>query len=74
MNDASSARAIVRLDGLRVLVVDDEPDPRRMLLKVLEGVEAHVTVAGTSSGTICLIDRMPHPVAFTGSASPTASE
>ncbi len=37
----------VRLDGLRVVVVDDEADARRMLVKVLEGVGASVTAAGS---------------------------
>ena len=38
----------VRLDGLRLLVVDDEADARRMLTKVLEGVGALVTVVGSA--------------------------
>ena len=33
---------VVRLDGLRVLVVDDEPDARRLLSKVLEEAGADV--------------------------------
>jgi signal transduction histidine kinase/ActR/RegA family two-component response regulator len=37
--------APVRLDGLRVLVVDDEADARRLIAKVLEDVGATVTVA-----------------------------
>jgi len=39
----------VRLDGLRVLVVDDEADARRVLVKVLEGVGAIVTAAGSAA-------------------------
>jgi hypothetical protein len=38
---------LVRLDGLRVLVVDDEDDARRVLILVLEQVGAIVTAAGT---------------------------
>jgi CheY-like chemotaxis protein/anti-sigma regulatory factor (Ser/Thr protein kinase) len=38
----------VRLDGLRVLVVDDEPDARRMLAKVLESVGARVVMADSA--------------------------
>jgi signal transduction histidine kinase/ActR/RegA family two-component response regulator len=37
----------VRLDGLRVLVVDDEADARRVLVLVLEQVGAVVTAAGS---------------------------
>ena len=39
----------VRLDRLRVLVVDDEDDARRMLTKVLEDVGARVTVAASAA-------------------------
>ena len=38
---------LVRLDGLRVLVVDDEADARRVLVMVLEQVGAIVTAAGS---------------------------
>jgi CheY-like chemotaxis protein len=38
---------LVRLDGLRVLVVDDEADARRLLVLVLEQVGAIVTAAGS---------------------------
>jgi signal transduction histidine kinase/ActR/RegA family two-component response regulator len=38
---------LVRLDGLRVLVVDDEADARRILVLVLEQVGAIVTAAGS---------------------------
>jgi len=38
---------LVRLDGLRVLVVDDEADSRRVLVMVLERVGAIVTAASS---------------------------
>lgn len=38
---------LVRLDGLRVLVVDDEADARRILVMVLEQVGAIVIAAGS---------------------------
>jgi CheY-like chemotaxis protein len=39
--------AAVRLDGLRLLVVDDEPDARRLVGKVLQGAGATVTAVAT---------------------------
>jgi signal transduction histidine kinase/ActR/RegA family two-component response regulator len=41
------SRPLVRLDGLRVLVVDDEADARRVLALVLERVGAIVTATGS---------------------------
>ncbi len=40
---------LVRLDGLRVLVVDDEADARRVLVMVLEQAGAIVTAAAASA-------------------------
>ncbi|MEX2270515.1 MAG: ATP-binding protein, partial [Vicinamibacterales bacterium] len=40
-------RPLVRLDGLHVLVVDDEADARRVLVMVLERVGAVVATAGS---------------------------
>lgn len=37
------------LTGLRVLVVDDEPDTRELLRKVLEGCGSEVTTAGSAA-------------------------
>jgi len=49
---ATPAPPLVRLDGLRVLVVDDEADARRLLIKVLEGVGAIVTAAASAREAI----------------------
>jgi signal transduction histidine kinase/CheY-like chemotaxis protein len=46
-NAAPAVQPPVRLDGLRVLVVDDEADARRMLTLILEGVGAQVTTAAS---------------------------
>ena len=47
---------LVRLDGLRVLVVDDEADSRQVLVMVLERVGAIVTAA---SGVLEAIEALP---------------
>lgn len=51
----SSHPAAVRLDGVRVLVVDDERDARLMLAKVLEGTGAKVTVTSSAEAALDLI-------------------
>jgi signal transduction histidine kinase len=43
----TASRPLVRLDGLRVLVVDNEADARRVLVLVLEQVGAVVTATGS---------------------------
>jgi len=45
---APIASPLVRLDGLRLMVVDDEVDSKRMLIKVLEGAGAVVTAVGSA--------------------------
>jgi CheY-like chemotaxis protein len=44
---ATARRPLVHLEGLRVLVVDDEADSRGILVLVLEQVGAIVTAAGS---------------------------
>jgi signal transduction histidine kinase/ActR/RegA family two-component response regulator len=51
----------VRLDGLRVLVVDDEADARRVLSKVLDEAGADVTSAGSvKEALLALTAKDPH--------------
>ncbi|MEO8053737.1 MAG: response regulator [Acidobacteriota bacterium] len=45
------------LDGLRVLVVDDEPDSRDMVATVLEIVGAEALVAGTAAEGLAILVR-----------------
>lgn len=42
----------LRLEGLHLLVVDDEADARQMLVKVLEGVGARVITAASAAEAI----------------------
>jgi hypothetical protein len=51
-------RPPVRLDGLQVLVVDDEPDARRVLALVLERVGA---VVATADSARAAIEALPSP-------------
>jgi signal transduction histidine kinase/ActR/RegA family two-component response regulator len=45
-----------RLDGIRVLVVDDEPDTREIMAHFLEGCGATVTLAGTAGDAIGILE------------------
>ena len=62
LHDAAAPRfAAVRLDGLRVLVVDDEADARRLLDKVLGQAGAVVTVAGSVAEALAALETaVPH--------------
>jgi CheY-like chemotaxis protein len=53
-------RSPIRLDGLRVLVVDDEADARRVLVMTLENVGAVVTEASSAETALELL-RMGRP-------------
>ena len=48
-----------RLDGIRVLVVDDEADARDLLAVILGGAGADVDVAESAASALDLIDRQP---------------
>lgn len=48
-----------RLDGLRVLVVDDQPDARRLMTKVLDGVGAIVTTANNGAEALEVLAKTP---------------
>jgi PAS domain S-box-containing protein len=46
------------LEGLRVLVVDDEPDARELIKTVLEGYGAQVTMAASAAECLAELSRM----------------
>lgn len=46
-----------RLDGVRVLVVDDEEDARELIGRALEDRGAHITLAANSRDAIQILDR-----------------
>jgi CheY-like chemotaxis protein/anti-sigma regulatory factor (Ser/Thr protein kinase) len=58
----ASAYAAVNLQGLRVLVVDDEPDGREAIAKVLELRGAEVTAASTVREALSLLKQSPPDV------------
>jgi CheY-like chemotaxis protein len=62
--------APVRLDGLRVMVVDDEPDVRRMLVKVLGGAGAIVTALGSAAEGLSELSKASPQVLISDIAMP----
>lgn len=53
--DGEHSTPLPKLNGLHVLVVDDEPDARELLAAVLEGSGARVSAVGTAAEAIKLI-------------------
>jgi signal transduction histidine kinase/ActR/RegA family two-component response regulator len=51
-----STPAAPRLDGVRVLIVDDEPDTREIICHELEGCGAKVTEAGNASEALHFLE------------------
>ena len=58
------------LDGVRVLVVDDEGDARDALALVLERCGARVTVAASAAEALAAWRREPHDVLLSDIAMP----
>jgi signal transduction histidine kinase/ActR/RegA family two-component response regulator len=53
--DGGAARAVRRLDDLRVLVVDDEPQARELFSTIVENAGAEVRVAGSARDAIAIL-------------------
>jgi PAS domain S-box-containing protein len=47
----------VSLAGLKVVVVDDEPDARELLRRVLRGAGAQVVAAGSAADALAIVER-----------------
>ncbi len=62
LHQAILALPAVRLDGLRILVVDDEADARRLLTKVLGDVGAIVTSVSSAAEALTILRQnlLPH--------------
>jgi signal transduction histidine kinase/CheY-like chemotaxis protein len=52
----------LRLDGIRVLVVDDDPEARMLFATILEGAGAIVTAAGSARDALEALGRSTHDV------------
>ena len=59
-----------RLDGLRVLVVDDEPDAREIMAHTLETAGATVTLAASAADALRILDRAELDVLLADIAMP----
>jgi signal transduction histidine kinase/ActR/RegA family two-component response regulator len=65
-----AAAAAPRLDGIRILVVDDEPDTREIMAHTLEGCGATVTLAGTASDAMTILEDQEMDVLLADIAMP----
>jgi signal transduction histidine kinase/ActR/RegA family two-component response regulator len=61
---------VIRLDGLRLLVVEDEPDFRRLLVRTLEATGAIVTPACGAAEALQLLPRIRPEVLISDLAMP----
>jgi PAS domain S-box-containing protein len=66
----SAPDAMPRCDGIRVLVVDDEPDGRDLVKLVLERCGAAVTAVGTGAEALGALDTAPPDVVISDLAMP----
>jgi signal transduction histidine kinase/CheY-like chemotaxis protein len=55
--DGAPATELARLDGVRALVVDDEPDSNEMVMALLGSCGAEVRVAASTAQTLDILDR-----------------
>jgi CheY-like chemotaxis protein len=52
----TAGKTTARLDGVRVLVVDDEPEARELFASILETAGARVVTASSASDALAILD------------------
>ena len=66
----AAGTAEIRLDGLRVLVVDDEVDAREMMAAALENSGAQVQIAANTRSAVDILEHTPVDVLLSDIAMP----
>jgi PAS domain S-box-containing protein len=67
---AGAAEEFPQLTGVRVLVVDDEPDAREVVHAVLERCGAEVTMAASAAEAFATLQQAPHDVLLSDISMP----
>ena len=57
LSDPLEAIELPRLEGVKVLIVDDEPDGRALVARILEGRGAHPVCASNAAEALALLQR-----------------
>jgi len=70
LSGADNREPTPALQALRVLVVDDEPDARELLLLLLEGAGAHVATAASAEEAFAMVQRFRPDVLVSDIAMP----
>jgi CheY-like chemotaxis protein len=63
-DDTPSVASLHALEGVRVLAVEDQPDMRDLLKRILEDHKAKVTVADSAAEALALLRRAPAEQCF----------
>jgi PAS domain S-box-containing protein len=69
--DGPAPRKTISVRGMRVLIVDDEPEMRKMIATVLRGAGALVVTAGNASEAFDQLSEQPFDVLVSDIAMPT---